>query len=114
MFATGLSFTRHCGDDRFYNSVKARRAQQNSTNEQIRRAKSDVTPSQSSVKQSQEVVVVREPENRTGLNDVSKIVAEPAFEPVLSNLERFLEAITPSVPAQYPSKVRFLHRILVQ
>ncbi|XP_044490920.1 uncharacterized protein LOC123214958 [Mangifera indica] len=104
MFATGLSFTRHCGDDRFYNSVKARRAQQNSTNEQLRRAKSDVTPSQSSVKQSQEVVVVREPENRTGLNDVSKIVAEPAFEPVLSNLERFLEAITPSVPAQYPSK----------
>lgn len=110
MFATGLSFTRHCGDDRFYNSVKARRAQQNSTNEQLRRAKSDVTPSQSSVKQSQEVVVVREPENRTGLNDVRKIVAEP----VLSNLKRFLASITPSVPAQYPSKVRFLHRILVQ
>ncbi|KAJ0037722.1 hypothetical protein Pint_22098 [Pistacia integerrima] len=104
MFGTGLPFTRHRGEDRFYNPAKARRAQQNSINEQLRRAKSDVTPSQSSVKQPQESVVVREPEDRTGSNDVPRIVAEPAFEPVLSNVERFLESITPSVPAQYLSK----------
>lgn len=108
MFGTGLQLTRGRDEDRFYNSAKARRAQQNLLSEQLRRAKSDVTPSRLPEKQSNGVV--REPENRAGSNDPPKPVAEPAFEPVvrpLSNLERFLESITPTVPAQYQSKVWF-------
>lgn len=108
MLGTGLQFTRSRGEDRFYNPAKARRMQQNAQNDQLRRAKSDVTPSQSPLMKDKQIETVREPENRAGLEDPPKPVAAPASEPVvspLSNLERFLESITPSVPAQYPSKV---------
>lgn len=101
MSGAGLQLTRGRGEDRFYNPPKARRTQH-----YLQRAKSDVTPSQSSEKHS--LSAVREPEDRTGSDDTPKPVARPAFElavPQLSNLERFLESITPSVPAQYLSKV---------
>lgn len=100
MSGAGLQLTRGRGEDRFYNPPKARRTQH-----YLQRAKSDVTPSQSSEKHS--LAAVREPEDRTGSDDTPKPVARPAFElavPQLSNLERFLESITPSVPAQYLSK----------
>ncbi|KAH9795059.1 hypothetical protein KPL71_005099 [Citrus sinensis] len=100
MSGAGLQLTRGRGEDRFYNPPKARRTQH-----YLQRAKSDVTPSQSSEKHS--LAAVREPEDRTGSDDTPKPVAQPAFElavPQLSNLERFLESITPSVPAQYLSK----------
>ncbi|CAB4295669.1 unnamed protein product [Prunus armeniaca] len=104
MLGTGLQVTRARGDDRFYDPARARRAHQNQKAEQLRRAQSDVTPSQSpSLKGNPN----REPENRVGLDDPPKPVAVPAFEPVvnpLSNLERFLQSISPSVPAQYLSK----------
>lgn len=106
MLGTGLHFGRARGEDRFYNSAKARRAHQNRQNEQLRRAQSDVTAAQSSAASSAN----REPENRAVSGEAPKPVAVPALEPVvarpLSNLERFLQAISPSVPAQYPSKVR--------
>ncbi|PQP96663.1 uncharacterized protein Pyn_39373 [Prunus yedoensis var. nudiflora] len=104
MLGTGLQVTRARGDDRFYDPVRARRAHQNQKAEQLRRAQSDVTPSQSpSLKGNPN----REPENRVGSDDPPKPVAVPAFEPVvnpLSNLERFLQSISPSVPAQHLSK----------
>ena len=99
MLGTGLQFGRARGEDRFYNPPKARRAHQNLNrqSEQLRRAQSDVTASHShSVREKS--LASREPENRTGSNEPS--------EPPPSNLERFLKSITPSVPAQYPSKVR--------
>ncbi|XP_068326260.1 uncharacterized protein [Pyrus communis] len=104
MLSTGLQFTRGRGEDRFYNPARARRAHQNQKAEQLRRPQSDVTPSPSpSLKGNPN----REPENRTGSDEPPKPVAVPAFEPVvepLSNLERFLQSISPSVPAQYLSK----------
>ncbi|KAM0986818.1 hypothetical protein EV1_011149 [Malus domestica] len=108
MLSTGLPFTRGRGEDRFYNPARARRAHQNQKAEQLCRAQSDVTPSPSpSLKGNPN----REPENRTGSDEPPKPIAVPAFEPVvkpvvkpLSNLERFLRSISPSVPAQCLSK----------
>lgn len=112
MVGPGLQFTRGGGrgKDGFYSPVKGRGAHQNQRNDQLRRAQSDVTPTQSTlVREKPAVLPDREPENRAGLEELPKPVAVPAFEPVvspsLSNLQRFLESITPSVPAQYLSKV---------
>jgi hypothetical protein len=111
MLGTGLQFGgRGRGEDRFYNSAKARRAQQNQRAEQLRRAQSDVTPSPSSSSSSvKETTVQREPDNhvdRVSFGEPQKPIAMPVIEPVspLSNLERFVQSITPSVPTQYPSK----------
>ena len=90
MLGTGLQLTRGRGEeDRFHNAVKARKAHRT---DQLRRARSDV-------------IEDKPVENRT--NDLEHFtkpvkVAVPASE---SNLDRFLESITPFVPAQYPSKV---------
>ncbi|KAE8077269.1 hypothetical protein FH972_015844 [Carpinus fangiana] len=98
MLGTGLHFGRARGEDRFY---KARGA-----HEQLRRAQSDVTAAQLPAASSTN----REPENRAraGSGEAPKPAAVPAFEPVvappLSNLERFLQSISPSVPALYLSK----------
>ncbi|GLT58187.1 hypothetical protein SLA2020_311020 [Shorea laevis] len=104
MSGAGLSFERVRGEGRFYNPAKARRAHQNQQTDQLRRAQSDVTASQSpSVNDKSVSSEKREPENQ----DPPKPVAVPAFEPLvspLSNLKRFLESIIPSVPAQYLSK----------
>ncbi|KAJ8769824.1 hypothetical protein K2173_008231 [Erythroxylum novogranatense] len=111
MLGPGVQFTRVRGEDRFHCPGKARRAHHNQRNDQLRRAQSDVTAtttSPSSVKDKP--AFFREPENRMGFEDLLKpVAAMPAFEPVtglmpLSNLDRFLESITPSVSAQYLSK----------
>lgn len=74
------------GDDRFYSAVRARRSQNFSQRAQndvtSRRGRRDELPQQKS-----------EPETPT------------AESPSLCNLERFLESVTPSVQAQYLSKV---------
>uniref|UniRef100_A0A6M2EB47 DUF789 family protein n=1 Tax=Populus davidiana TaxID=266767 RepID=A0A6M2EB47_9ROSI len=89
MLGTGLQSTRRRGgEDRFYNDVEARGAHRT---DQLRRAQSDVTDD-------------KPVENLTGgFEDLTKPekVSVPAFE---SNLDRFLESITPSVPAQHLSK----------
>ncbi|XP_023550272.1 uncharacterized protein LOC111808496 [Cucurbita pepo subsp. pepo] len=108
MLGAGLQFGRGCGDDRFYNPTKARRAHQGRQNDQLRRAQSDVSASQSPVLKPTTVSsVIRETEYGDGCEELPKSIAMSAFEPVvssLSNLERFLQSIAPSVPAQYPSK----------
>ncbi|XP_065881163.1 uncharacterized protein [Euphorbia lathyris] len=109
MLGTGLQFTtRGRGDDRFYQPVKARRNHQNQQNDQLRISQTDFSACQSpSAKQKTDEPVDREPDNWTALEESLKPVSVPAFETVvspLSNLERFLESITPSVPAQYLSK----------
>lgn len=109
MLGAGLQFARGCGDDRFYNPTKARRAHQGRQNDQLRRAQSDVSSGQSPlVKPSAMSSVIRETEYGDGCDELPKSIAMSAFEPVvssLSNLERFLQSIAPSVPAQYLSKV---------
>ncbi|XP_022939104.1 uncharacterized protein LOC111445107 [Cucurbita moschata] len=108
MLGAGLQFGRGCGDDRFYNPTKARRAHQGRQNDQLRRAQSDVSASQSPVLKPTTVSsVIRETEYGDGCEELPISIAMSAFEPVvssLSNLERFLQSIVPSVPAQYPSK----------
>ncbi|KAG6764217.1 hypothetical protein POTOM_031676 [Populus tomentosa] len=88
MLGTGLQSTRRRGgEDWFYNDVKARRAHRT---DQLRRAQSDVTDD-------------KPVENLTGgFEDLTKPekVSVPASE---GNLDRFLESITPSVPAQHLS-----------
>jgi hypothetical protein len=103
MLGAGLQFGRSRGEDRFYNPAKARSARRNSYNEDnLRRAVSDISVSQSPPIKEKPVVVA-EPDSEPPL----KHVAEPDLEPVTSslcNLDRFLEFVVPSVPAQYLSK----------
>ncbi|KAJ7943114.1 Protein of unknown function (DUF789) [Quillaja saponaria] len=114
MLGTGLQFGRARGEDRFYNPAKARRSHQNQENDQLRRAKSDMTATRSaSVREKSVVPVTREPENRAVAEELSKPVAEPSVEPVVkpaSNLVRFLQSVTPSVPVQYLSKTNMRGR----
>ncbi|KAK4260785.1 hypothetical protein QN277_003857 [Acacia crassicarpa] len=110
MLGTGIQFGRARGEDRFYDSVKARRSVHSLESDRPRKAHSDVTASRPSHLVNERAVdsVNREPENRVGSEETKKPAAVPstpkhALKP-LSNLNRFLLAITPSVPAQYPSK----------
>ncbi|XP_058091436.1 uncharacterized protein LOC131237594 [Magnolia sinica] len=83
MLGTGLQFAR--GDDRFYNPAKARR---NNRTQQLQRSKGKTVISDNP-----------EPQTRPVSEDL------PTRAPS-SNLDRFLESTTPSVPAQYLSKTR--------
>lgn len=102
MLGAGFQLTRgRHGDDPFYSSAKARRANQRI--DQLRRAQSDVSNGRSA--NPKENLVNRECENESASQ---KLVPSLASEPSASsssNLERFLESVTPSVPAQYLSKV---------
>ncbi|KAE8698859.1 putative Gamma-glutamyl-gamma-aminobutyrate hydrolase [Hibiscus syriacus] len=99
MFGTGLGFRRVRGEDRFYNPAKARRSFENQQTDQLRRAQSDVTVTQSNVDRETEKVVASTDHNKPVLVPVSEPVVSP-----LSNLERFLDSVMPSVPALYLSK----------
>ncbi|XP_022881924.1 uncharacterized protein LOC111398973 [Olea europaea var. sylvestris] len=81
MLGAGLQFSRsRNGDDRFYSAARARRSQ-----DHLRRS------------QDRSRADEKEKTERTAFS--------PMFEPAsLCNLERFLESITPSVPAQRLSK----------
>ncbi|XP_010248942.1 PREDICTED: uncharacterized protein LOC104591427 [Nelumbo nucifera] len=118
MLGAGLQFGRSHGEDRFYNPVKARRnhhnqqqqPQQQQHQQQLQRTRNNGALSPSPTTKGKAVVSDnREPENRVGSEETSKPVAMPASEPSIappSNLDRFLESTTPSVPAQYLSKTR--------
>nr|KYP75136.1 hypothetical protein KK1_007836 [Cajanus cajan] len=100
MLGTGLNFGRARGEDRFYSPAKARRSFQTMENDKLRRAYSDVTSTAKSD-------LANRVENRLASEEVKKGGAVPSYEPVgnrLSNLERFLHAITPSVSAQHLPK----------
>ncbi|KAI9120236.1 hypothetical protein K1719_008884 [Acacia pycnantha] len=111
MLGTGIQFERARGEDRFYEPLKARRSVHSLESDRSRKAHSDVTASRPShlVKERAVDSVNREPENRVGSEETKKPAAVPSTpKPALkrlSNLQRFLLAITPSVPAQYPSKM---------
>ncbi|RZB43504.1 uncharacterized protein LOC114403456 [Glycine soja] len=106
MLGTGLNFRRARGEDRFYSPAKARRSLHTMENDKLRRVHSDVAASRS-VRDKSVGSGNRVPENRVGSDEAKKSGAVPSCEPVanrLSNLERFLQAITPSVPALYLPK----------
>lgn len=113
MLGTGLNFSRGRGEDRFYNPPQVRRSLQTAENDRIRRAHSDVASSRSSpavVREKPVDSVDKKRDNRVGSEETKKVVAVPSCEPDvkrLSNLERFLQSITPSVSAQHLSKVVF-------
>lgn len=98
---TGVQFGRVRGDDRFYIPVKGRK-NKHQLKQQSQRAQSDRTESSVSSTKSKnataEVRNLKEPSKST-----PKASSEPSFSPY-SNLDRFLEATRPSVPAQYFSK----------
>lgn len=93
MLGPGMQFNRsRNGEDRFYSAARARLSQ-----DYLRRAQSDVTPSRTRSR----------PDEPLPEKSIAEIPASPpASEPSpLCNLERFLESVTPSLPAQYLSKV---------
>uniref|UniRef100_A0A803KUW5 DUF789 family protein n=1 Tax=Chenopodium quinoa TaxID=63459 RepID=A0A803KUW5_CHEQI len=110
MLGAGLQFNRSRNDDRFYIPAKGRNNfNQNHKNPHLQRTQSDVVngglAGGSQCREKSVVTGSREPDNRVEQTPVP--AALPAFEPValpLSNVERFLESITPSVNAQYLSK----------
>ncbi|CAK8574011.1 unnamed protein product [Lathyrus sativus] len=113
MLGTSMNFSRGRGEDRFYNPPQARRLLHTAENERIRRAHSDVTASRSSSAVVREKSVdsvekeKRRENNRVGSEETKKVVAVPSCETEvkrLSNLERFLQSVTPSVHAQHLSK----------
>ncbi|KAK9064570.1 hypothetical protein SSX86_015952 [Deinandra increscens subsp. villosa] len=106
MLGAGLQFGRsRGGEDRFYNPAKARKNRRN--HENLRRAQTDVTPAQSMTVLGTEELENRivEPLKPVELEPSALAAAVPAASP-LCNLERFLESVVPSVPAQHPSKQR--------
>ncbi|GFP84680.1 hypothetical protein PHJA_000611900 [Phtheirospermum japonicum] len=90
MLGAGLQFNRSGnGEDRFYSAARARLSQ-----DYLRRAQSDVISSR-----------VDEPPPEKSKLEIP--AAAPVSEPSpLCNLERFLESVTPSVPAQYLPKMK--------
>ncbi|EYU17395.1 hypothetical protein MIMGU_mgv1a020798mg [Erythranthe guttata] len=91
MLGAGVQFNKSKnGEDRFYSAARARRSP-----DFLRRAQGDVTSRRS---------------RRDELPLEKSKPAAPALQPVpepspLCNLERFLESVTPSVQAQYLSKM---------
>ena len=82
-----MQLRRSRGEDRFYNPAKARTNRQNQQDQDsLRRVQSNGT------------AVSQFPSGTV------KWVVSPVVSP-LCNLERFLESITPAVPAQHLSKV---------
>lgn len=113
MLGAGFQLTkgRH-GDDPFYSSARARRSHQNSPRvDQLRRAQSDVSNGRST--NPNENPVASKNIGRENGSGSLKLVPSLASEPATSsssNLERFLETVTPLVPAQYLSKTSLRER----
>lgn len=96
MLGTRLQFGNVRGEDRFYIPVKARK-RYNQQQKQSRKAKNDVSD-------SPKVAVSGNRSDKDTQNSLAKPSSDPSLSPS-SNLDRFLESTTPSVPAQYFSKV---------
>ncbi|XP_038984727.1 uncharacterized protein LOC103720972 [Phoenix dactylifera] len=123
MLGTDLQFGRGHGEDLFYNPVRARRSRhhhqqhyQQGPEKSRNSAAAGYSPAPPPAPNDKAMVVVpefREPEKRARLEEEpSKPVASHASSPAAAaitspcNLHRFLESTTPSVPAQYLSKMR--------
>ncbi|KAK8498486.1 hypothetical protein V6N13_100086 [Hibiscus sabdariffa] len=108
MLGTGLEFRRIRGEDRFYNPPKARRENRNQQSDLPWSDQADVSASQSKDKPVVSYVN-RVSEKGIGSTDNPKPASIPSSEPIvspLSNLERFLESVMPSVPALHLSKTK--------
>lgn len=108
MLGAGPQFGRGHSDDRFYNAAKARR----NPNQSFFRPRSLAASSAPVVGVKGKVVVLdgREPENRAGSEPPCKTAAVSSSSSVPEvlppcNLAQFIKFTSPSVPAQYPSKV---------
>lgn len=100
MLGTRLQFGNVRGEDRFYIPVKARKRYNQQQQKQARKAKNDVSD-------SPKVAVSENRSDKDTQNSLAKPSSDPSLSPS-SNLDRFLESTTPSVPAQYFSKVEWL------
>lgn len=104
MLGAGLHFGR--GEDRFYNPVKARRNHQNQLQQRHRSGGGvGVASAAAAAKGSTVISENREPESRSAGSDEAEAPGSAPVRASWSNLDRFLKSTTPSVPAQYPSKV---------
>lgn len=98
MLPTNLQFGRVRGEDRFYVPVKARKNQNQKQQQQ--------QPQQQKQKQAEAAKI---DENESIISPESEALkkAASAQSVSVSNLDRFLKSTTPSVLAQYFSKVLF-------
>lgn len=104
MLGAGLHFGR--GEDRFYNPMKARRNHQNQLPQRPRNGGrvSAAAAAKGRVVNSEN----RELESRSAASDeAAEVSGSSPVKATRSNLDRFLESTTPSVPAQYLPKVIF-------
>nr|XP_016515563.1 PREDICTED: uncharacterized protein LOC107832260 isoform X1 [Nicotiana tabacum] len=104
MMGSGLQFNRSFnGEDRFYSAGKFRRNVNRSfstgSEDNLRRAKSDVAVIHSPTKPKMKVAADESPDE-----PVSAVPPTDVLPPPLCNLQRFLKSVSPSVPAQYLSK----------
>lgn len=103
MLGTGLQFGKVRGEDRFYIPVKARKNQNQLQKQASERSRNDAFGSPDlSMKRETSVSDNGKPK------DAADLIDGPTHDPSAgsrSNLERFLESTTPSVPVQYLSKV---------
>lgn len=97
MSATSLQYGRGHGEDRFYDAAKARRSHR-----PLQRSRSAAAAASGAAKNS------RVPENRAEVPTKPTAVPRSLIPPpmAVSNLQRFLESVAPSIPAQYLSKTR--------
>lgn len=106
MLGAGVRFGRGKGEDRFYDSSRARKGLLSRQNDRLccttQQDASATTPSYA------DKDVSTRPGDRLASDEATKPVPFSNPQPVvspLSNLERFLQSVTPSVPAQFLSKV---------
>lgn len=118
MLGTSLQFGRGNGDDRFYSAAKARRNHyrdhRNSPRSRIAGGSERVMTEKSleaeirvgleeDLKKSEAIV--------SSLSSASLTSSIESVGDRSSNLDRFLESTTPSVPAQYVSKVETFRKV---
>ncbi|RWR72232.1 hypothetical protein CKAN_00044400 [Cinnamomum micranthum f. kanehirae] len=107
MLGAGLHFGR--GEDRFYNPMKARRNHQNQLPQRPRNGGrvSAAAAAKGRVVNSEN----REVESRSAASDeAAEVSGSSPVKATRSNLDRFLESTTPSVPAQYLPKTTMRER----
>lgn len=109
MLGAGVRFGRGRGEDRFYDSSRARKGLLSRQNDRLCRPQegASATPS-CAVKDVSLHSSITGAGDRVASDGATKPLAISNPHPVvspLSNLERFLQSVTPSVPAQFLSKV---------
>ncbi|KAL0538727.1 hypothetical protein IC582_022884 [Cucumis melo] len=98
MLGAGVRFGRAKGEDRFYDSSRARKGLLSRQNDRLFTSQQDASATTPSYA-DKEVVSTR-PVDRLASDEATK----PVPVSLLSNLERFLQSVTPFVPAQFLSK----------